>query len=121
METSIAYAKLIKMQTEGLGKQNQCNDATMKNIYGPEGAATTSIAALETVKAHLACESINPLIVRVTHNAICDSTVSGMLALFNTQVCAGVLIVVTLHYASFVRPYMNPKPKDLEGTAKVEP
>jgi len=119
--TAQAFAEIIQMQAEGLGDAGLCAATTMEAIHGPGAAAELSIDAFEIVKNKLSCESINPLLVTLTHDAICDSTVSGLLALFNTQVVGGVFLLITLHYASFVRPYMNTKPKDDPKGAKVDP
>merc|ERR1712028_100044 len=85
-------------------------NATMKMLFMPDtGAIPKCDAALANMQTHVGCESINPLFVSLTHDAICTDAVSGLLSLFNTQVVAGVFMLFTLHYASFVRPYMNSK------------
>merc|ERR1740130_2412510 len=87
-----------------------CANATMKMLFMPDtGAIPKCDAALANMQTHVGCESINPLFVSLTHDAICTDAVSGLLSLFNTQVVAGVFMLFTLHYASFVRPYKNNK------------
>jgi len=102
-------AEALMTLTKGVAGDS-CSNATMQMLYMPvTGAIPMCDAALATVQANLACESINPLFVSLTHDALCTDAVSGLLALFNTHVVAGVFMLFTLHYASFVRPYMNSK------------
>jgi hypothetical protein len=79
----------------------------MKTIYGTGGAVEIASTALLAIQAEVTCQNVNPLFVDMTHKAICDNTVSGILSLFQTQVVGGVFLLVTLHLQSFVRPYLT--------------
>jgi hypothetical protein len=101
------FAGLLSEIAQGAGEDYACNDATMKGIYAPSGAAAIAINATSGMMESLSCQSINPLLVDLTHTAICDKTMSGISSLFISQVLAAVFMIVTLHFASFTRPYMN--------------
>merc|ERR1712166_636235 len=101
---------------------SSCAASTMDMLTAAgTGAIPLCRDALATVKTQFSCENVNPLFVSLTHDAICTDAVSGLLSLFNTQVVAGVFMLFTLHYASFVRPYMNTKKATADQAAKVEP
>jgi len=90
-----------------LGESFQCNDTSMRLVYGEDGSKDLVQKAIQGIQANVLCSNINPLFVEFTHGAMCDSTVSGLLSLFNTHVVTSIFLLITLHYASFVRPYMN--------------
>ena len=111
------FAKILGEVAEGAGTSGTCNPVTMQPLHGPNGAAAVVINATVGIKASLSCESINPMLVSLTHTALCDKTMSGIAGIFTSQVVAAVFMLATLHYASFVRPYMNAA----EPTKKVAP
>jgi len=113
LEAPVVGAQLMMetlgVLTEGVSGTS-CSALTMNILTAPDtGGIALAAAALSTVKQQLSCQNMNPLFVSLTHDAICENAVTGLLSLFNTQVVAGVFMLFTLHYASFVRPYMNTK------------
>jgi len=115
IDDAVMTAETLRTLTEGVAGTS-CSNVTMQKLYLPDtGALSLVDGAIASVKTTMACETINPLLVSVTHDAICTDVIGGLLALFNTQVVAAVFMLFTLHFASFVRPYMNKKEKKPKG------
>jgi hypothetical protein len=114
-------AELLGGITEGVAMGGTCNKDTLLKAYAPgTGASPLVVQAAAEIQATVSCQNINPMLVNLTHNALCEHTINGIASLFMSQVIAVVLMLFTLHYASFTRPYMNAKPKPVAGN-KVEP
>jgi hypothetical protein len=107
------FATILKFQTKGLGGGTtgagaMCHTDEMLKIWSPTtGVAQNVYIAVGTIANELSCKTITPILVKLTHDAICDKMVSGIYSLWAAQACASFFLVLTLVYASFVREHFR--------------
>jgi hypothetical protein len=112
-------AELLGGIAEGVGMGGTCNPETLNKVWAPgTGASPMVVQAIGDIQDSFACQNVNPMLVNLTHTALCEDTINGIASLFMSQVVAVMFMLVTLHYASFTRPYMNATPY---SPSKVEP
>jgi hypothetical protein len=107
------YANILGMQTKGLGGGPggvgaMCNSDEMLKIWSPTtGVSQNVYIAVGTIASEMSCKTITPILVILTHDAICDKMVSGIYNLWASQACASFFLVLTLVYAAFVREHFR--------------
>lgn len=101
--------KVLAMRTRTLGEDvAQCDATQMSNIWSPvSGVSEQTRQSLAAIKGNLHCNKITPLLVQVTHDAVCTSMVSGLTDLWHSLVAAFVLLFFTLIYEAFVREWFR--------------
>jgi hypothetical protein len=108
------FADIISMQTRGLGTVYlpnpiaRCNNDHMIKFYSPTDGINKDIqATLMKIETSVGCSAITPILVKVTHDAICDSLVSGLYSLWMAQAVASFFLLISLVYAAFVREHFK--------------
>lgn len=104
------FMETLRSQTKNLADSGQCNVEDMMKVYKAQtGIADSAKAALRSLQRSVSCETITPLLVKVSYSAVCDNMVSGLFRMWVVQVVACVGLWLTMHYALFVAAWWHKK------------
>jgi hypothetical protein len=107
------FGSILAMQTKGLGRSyggaaSQCDSDEMLKVWSPTtGIGQDVQVSVANIAKGIDCSTITPILVKMTHGAVCDKMVSGIYSLWTAQVTASFFLLYSLFYAAFVREHFQ--------------